>query len=121
MSNFTQDRTTLALKDRKEFIDALNSGDYKQCFDSYINHEENKACEFCAIGVAMHLLNDNPKTVLQKLDSIKEKYLIDRQHVNDIVYLNDDAKFSFDTIAKSLVERGFLERVEFRHYPRYPC
>jgi len=108
----------MVLEDRKYFIGALKSGDYQQCFDGYFT-ERNDSCAFCAVGLAMRLTHDDfmSESTAKMTSDIKERYLIDSKQVDEIVWLNDKAKFSFNTIADSLTERGFLKRVDFKPYP----
>jgi len=114
-----------AKENRKRFVGMLESNDYKQITDSYAGPDGSKC--FCALGLALYEVlgytdadfdadyNADPSVT----ETLAEQMQIDEDHALEIVYLNDGTHFNFNDIAKSLVERGFLEKGDYDMSPEF--
>jgi len=101
---------------REKFINALRSGDYQQVTGSYFK----QGC-FCSIGVLMDLTHCGSTNlpVEDMLINVSENYLLDGNHIADLISMNDDEEMSFNEIADALINNGFLTDVDYQiHQPQ---
>lgn len=100
-------------RNRNKYITALRSGKYDQAIGILHDEVENT---FCAVGCALHALDDNYKRMsfTEMCKATSELFYISTGYVQDIVTLNDDDELSFNEIADLLEERGFLSNKDYR-------
>lgn len=89
---------------RLEFIRALESGAYKQCY-YHLFMSSSGSFSYCALGVACIVLN---ALIVEQINYKDKRFQLNYDDYSFIVELNDENRLTFTEIAKELRKRWEL-------------